>query len=238
MPIIDSYTLLGSWPHAEVDLSIEALAGGMQARQVSRSLVTDTTAIFYDMTRGNDEAIELCSRHEPLTPVAVINPLRYPSCLEEVTRCLEAGVQVFRLCPREHHYPFSGAVGPLRETLRHLEGARLLLVDLAGLPAPVIGADMEDLLPVPTAVTVAGSELGTAIQAAKNGRNLWIETSRLDAGGSVEAAVRHFGANRVIFGSGSPLRSLGSAVMSVQYAELSDADRTAIFEGNLQRVLG
>jgi predicted TIM-barrel fold metal-dependent hydrolase len=67
---------------------------------------------------------------------------------------------------------------------------------------------------------------------------VWVETSRLDAGGAIEAAVKYLGANRVIFGSGSPLRSIGSAVMSLQYAELSDADRAAIFEGNVQRLLG
>lgn len=238
MPIIDCNTLLGSWPQAEVDLSLEALATGMQARQVSRSLVTHTSAVFYDSAQGNSQVIELCAQHEPLTPVAVINPLRYPDCLDEVNRCLEAGIKVFRLCPREHHYPFHGHVGPLREVLRRLEQAALLLVDLAGMPAPVIGAEIEDLLPVPTAVTVKGSELGTAIQTARNGVHLWVETSQLDAGGAVEAAVRHISAERVVFGSGSPLRSLGSAVMSVQYADLSDADRNAIFEGNLQRVLG
>lgn len=238
MPIIDCYTLLGSWPLAEVDLSVEALASGMQARGVSRSLVTHTSAIFYDAALGNDEVLAACAQYEPLTPVAVINPLRYPDCLDEAARLLEKGVQVFRLCPREHGYPFSGSVGPLREALRLLEGARLLLVDLADLPAPVLTADIAELLPAPTAVTVTSGSLGTAIQAAKESQHLWIETSRLDAGGAVEAAVRHVGADRILFGSGAPLRALGSAVMSVQYAELSEGDRAAIFDGNVQRLLG
>lgn len=238
MAVIDCYTLLGAWPQAEVDLSLEALAAGMQARQVGRSLVTHTTAIFYDQPEGNDQAIRLCSQHEPLTPVAVANPLRYPDCLDEVTRCLDAGVKVFRLCPREHGYPFSGSVGPLRELLQALGRASLLLADISALPAPAITADLADLLPCPTALTVTGANLGVALQAAKAGPHVWIETSRLEVGGGIEAAVRHAGANRVVFGSGQPLRSLGSAVTSVQYADLADADRTAIFEGNLQRILG
>lgn len=238
MPVIDCYTLLGAWPQTEVDLSLEALAAAMQARQVARSLVTHTTAIFYDSAQGNDQVIQICSQHEPLTPVAVVNPLRFPSCVDEVSRCLDKGVKVFRLCPREHDYPFSASVGPLRDVLRLLERAALLLVDLADLPNPIFTADIEDLLPVPTAVTVTTKTLGTALHAAKHGKNLWVETSRLTAGGSIEAAAKHLGAERVVFGSGSPLRSLGSAMMSVQYADLPDADRTAIFEGNLQRVLG
>lgn len=237
MPIIDAYTLVGAWPQAEVDLSLEALAAGMQSRGVGRSLVTHTSAIFYDTAQGNDEVIKLCAQHEPLEPVAVLNPLRYPACLEEAERRRSAGVSVFRLCPREHGYPFTGAVGPLRELLRHLEGSRLLLVDLAGLPVPQLGAEMEALLPCPTAFTVESDALGLVFHAAKEGPNVWVETSRIQAGGAIEAAVQHLGADRVIFGSGAPLRSLGGAITTLQFAELTDADRAGIFEGNVQRVL-
>jgi uncharacterized protein len=237
VPIIDCYTLLGVWPQAEVELSVEALAAGMQARQVTRSLVTHTTAIFYDSVLGNDETFQLCSQYEPLHPVAVINPLQYPRALDEIQRCLARGVQVFRFCPREHGYPFSGSVGPLREALRALERAKLLLVDVAGMPAPVVSADVEDLLPCPTAISVDSDGLGTAIHAGRQGSNLWIETSALEGGGTIEAAVKYLGAKRVVFGSQAPLRSIGGVVMSVQYAEVSDEDRAAIFEGNVQRAL-
>jgi len=238
VPIIDCYTMLGAWPQAEVDLSVEALAAGMQARAVSRSLVSHTSAIFYDMTLGNRQVQHLCSQHAPLVPVAVVNPLHYPLCLDEAARCLAEGVKVFRLCPREHGYPFSGSVGPLKELLQKLEPAALLLVDVVGMAAPVLGAEMDDLLKCPTAVTVDGQGLGTALQAARAGSHLWIETSRLDSGGSLEMAVKTIGADRVVFGSGAPLRSLGSAIMSVQYAELTETDRAAVFEGNVQRALG
>jgi predicted TIM-barrel fold metal-dependent hydrolase len=237
MPITDAYTLLGAWPDAEVDLSVEALAAAMQARSVNRALLTHTSAIFYDQTLGNDQVLALAKQHAPLVPVAVINPLVYPACVAEIERCLEAGVRVFRLCPREHRYPMSGHVGPLREVFRRLEPASLILADLADLPAPVLTTDVEDLLPGPTAFTVSGLGLGTLLQAAHGGPHVWVETSRLDAGGAVEAAVQHLGAERVVFGSGAPLRSLGSAVMSVQYADIDEAARSAIFEGNVQRLL-
>lgn len=237
MAIIDCYTLLGTWPQAEADLSVETLAAGMQARGVTRSLVSHASAIFYDAPQGNELLEGICAQFEPMTPVAVINPLVYPECVEEIARRLAAGARVFRFCPHEHGYPFSASVGPLREALRRLETAALLLVDLSHLPAPAIDCGLADLLPVPTAVTVDSRGLGVVAHAASLSQNLWVETSRLLAGGSVEAAVQHVGASRVIFGSGAPLRSVGSAVMSVQYAELADADRAAIFEGNVQRLL-
>lgn len=238
MPIIDSYTLLGAWPEMELDLTVEALAAGMQARSVARSLVTHTTAIFYDAAIGNDLTHQLCGQYAPLVPVAVVQPLAYPACLEEIRRQLERGVRVFRFCPREHGYPLRAEVGPLRAALEALASARLLLVDVAELPHPVLGADLAPLLPVPTAFSTDAAGLGEILEAGRRSPNVWVETSRLTAGGALEAAARHLGAERVIFGSGAPLRSLGSAVMSVQYAELSDADRQAIFEGNLLRLLG
>lgn len=238
MPIIDAYTLLGAWPEAEIDLSVEALAAGMQGRSVSKSLVTHTTAVFYDPALGNQQCAELCSRYEPLLPVAVIDPLRYPACLDEIERSLGRGAKVFRLCPREHGYPLSAAVGPLLEVLEKLASASLLLVDLTNLPAPVISADLPARLPIPTACTVDGASLGTVLCAGRSGPNVWIETSRLEAGGAVEAAVRGLGAGRLIFGSGAPLRSLGSAVMSVQYAEMPEPDRQLIFDGNVAKLLG
>src|SRR5688500_11300980 len=105
------------------------MTAGMQARGVSRSLVRHATAMLYDSTLRNDQVIQVGGQHGHLTPVAVINPLHYPACLAEVTRCLEQGVRVFRLCPREHGYPFHGSVGPLRAVLGALEQAKLLLID-------------------------------------------------------------------------------------------------------------
>jgi hypothetical protein len=237
VPIIDCYTLTGVWPEAEADLTVEALAAGMQARGVSRSLVTHAAAIFHHQPTGNEQCLQLCARYAPLTPVAVLNPLAYPACLHEAEQLLGRGVQVFRLCPTEHRYPFTSAVGTLRELLRALRAARLLLVDVSTLPAPVLAADLVNQLPAPTAFTVDGHGLGTILHAATVSENVWLESSHLSAGGALEAAVARLSAERIVFGSGSPLRSLGSAVMSVQYAELADTDRAAIFEGNVQRLL-
>ena len=238
MPIIDAYGLVGAWPRAEVDLSVEALAASMQSRGVGHCLVTHTAAIFYENTEGNRQAIQLAAQHGPLSAVAVINPLDYPDCLTEVKRCLDQGVKVFRLCPREHGYPLSGAVGPLRAVLEALSGAKLIVIDAAELPAPVITSDVPALLKVPTAISVHTGGLGTLLHAGTISPHVWAETSRLEAGGAIETAVKVLGTQRVVFGSAQPLRSVGSAVMSVQFAEITEADRQAVFEGNIQRALG
>ena len=237
MPIIDAHALLGPWPQSARELTLDDLTAAMQSRAVGKALVTHTSAIFYETGPGNDLARAVARQNPAIIPVGVINPLRYPACLDEIQRCLTEGVRTFRLCPREHRYPFHGSVGPLREVLANMTGARLVLVDLAGLPNPVVSPDMAELLPCATAFTVENDSLGTILHLAQLAPNAWAETSRLDGGGVIQAAVKHMGADRLIFGSGAPLLSLGSAVMSIQYAEVADNERLQIFEGNVTRAL-
>ena len=66
---------------------------------------------------------------------------------------------------------------------------------------------------------------------------LEMTTRGTEAAGALEAAVAAAGAARLVFASGSPLYSLGSALMSVQFAALSDADRAAILGENMARLL-
>ncbi len=238
MAIADAYTLLGAWPETEIELSAHTLLRAMKGRGVSRALVSHASAIFYDSAIGNRENDAICGQHAELHPVSVLNPLRYPTCIAEAEQALAQGQRAFRLCPGEHEYPFSESVGPLRELLRSLTGASALFVDVTRLAAPVISAGVLELLPAPVVFTVDAGGLGTVLHAGTVSAHVRVETSRLTAGGAVEAAAAGVGIDRLIFGSGAPLRTLGSAVMSVQYAEFSEADRAAIFESNLAGLLG
>ena len=60
---------------------------------------------------------------------------------------------------------------------------------------------------------------------------------RLLAAGALDAAAEAAGADRLLFGSRSPLLSLGSALQSLEFTELSDTDRRAVLGGNLERLL-
>src|SRR3954447_6246822 len=231
MPIIDCQTLVGVWPASPVDLSPAALTSAMQARGVARAIACHTSAIFYDAPSGNRTLEAMAGLTPGLMPAAVLNPRRYPACLAEAKRALGAGVRCFRFFPGIHDYPFSGQLAALVETLDALRGAKLLQIDLQGAGATYLARDFGAHLPVPTVLTVESEDLGLALAAAKQIPALHIDTSRLTATGAIETAVRELGAERVLFGSGAPLMALGSPIMSVQYAEISQPDRAAILEG-------
>jgi predicted TIM-barrel fold metal-dependent hydrolase len=67
---------------------------------------------------------------------------------------------------------------------------------------------------------------------------LYLETSGIMAHRGIEDICARFGAQRLVFGSGMPVFSGGSAVSLVLYAAISAAEKAMIANGNLQRLLG
>lgn len=84
----------------------------------------------------------------------------------------------------------------------------------------------------------AGGEWQQGIRAVRDSANILVETSGFDpTAGFIEMAVRELGAERIIFGSHLPSRSLGTEVSKVIGADISDGDRRLIFGENYRQLL-
>ena len=84
----------------------------------------------------------------------------------------------------------------------------------------------------------AGGEWEQGIRAVAGSPNVLVETSGFDAtAGFIEMAVRELGAERIVFGSHLPSRSLGTELGKVVGAEISDHDRKLILGENYRRLL-
>ena len=69
--------------------------------------------------------------------------------------------------------------------------------------------------------------------------NVLVDTSGSQPeAGMVEYAVRHLGAERVVYGSDWPIRDFGTQVARVLSADVSDGAKDLILRGNAARVLG
>lgn len=68
--------------------------------------------------------------------------------------------------------------------------------------------------------------------------HLYVETIGFKLFGGIEEVCRRFGAERLIFGTCSPLFSGGAAVGMISYARISDAEKNRIASGNLEKLLG
>ena len=235
MPLIDAHAVFGFWPLEKVDLSVDTLQAAMRARNVVRSFAYSAKALFYDAGEGNDDTVAVCAQHPELLPVAVLDPRAYPACLEEAHKRLGQGVKVFRFFPDRHGYPIDFA--PAAELLEELAG-QVVIVATAQMGAPTALARLLGNTGCRTVLDLESPALlGETLAALRRCSCLEMTTRGAEAAGALEAAVAAAGAARLVFASGSPLYSLGSALMSVQFAALSDADRAAILGENMARLL-
>lgn len=84
----------------------------------------------------------------------------------------------------------------------------------------------------------AGGEWERGIRAVRNSPNILVETSGFDAtAGFIEMAVRHLGAERIIFGSHLPSRSLGTELGKIIGADISERDKKLILGENFRNLL-
>jgi hypothetical protein len=235
MPIVDINTLFGFWPRDKVDLSVDVLMGAMRARQVARSVAYSAKALFYDVGEGNDDTATVCANRPELIPAAVIDPRQYPRCLDEVRRRRDQGFRFFRFFPDAHGYPLDFA--PLAALLPEMAGGVALFS--TGRPGAATElARRATGLNQPVVLDPCGTDtLGEALAAMQSAPTLFLETTALLAAGALDTAAQSAGASRLLFGSGSPLLSLSSALMTHQFAALSDADRAAVLGGNLEGLL-
>lgn len=84
----------------------------------------------------------------------------------------------------------------------------------------------------------AGGEWERGIRAVRDQPNVLIETSGFDAtAGFIEMAVRDLGAERIVFGSHLPSRSLGTELSKVIAADISEDDKQRILGKNFRQLL-
>jgi predicted TIM-barrel fold metal-dependent hydrolase len=67
--------------------------------------------------------------------------------------------------------------------------------------------------------------------------NLYLQTGGLTVHEGIEDICRRFGAERLVFGSGFPEKTLGAARLHVERARISEPERRLVAAGNLERLL-
>jgi predicted TIM-barrel fold metal-dependent hydrolase len=84
----------------------------------------------------------------------------------------------------------------------------------------------------------AGGEWERGIRAVRDAPNILVETSGFDAtAGFIEMAVSELGAERVVFGSHLPSRSLGTELGRIIAADVSPDDKRLILGENFRRLV-
>ncbi len=203
-----------------------------------------------DATKGNEDAFREVPDVPGLLQYAIINPLEPQTFVQARVMLKEPWCVGLKIHPEEHGYRISDHGRVLFEFLEEVGApamthsgcpgslpadfvpfanehprARLLLAHLGNAPSE------GNRRPVDLQVR--------AIQAAKHG-NLWVDTSssRSVLPKLVEWAVKEIGAERLLFGTDTPLYHAGMQKARIERADLSDQQRRLILRENAVRFFG
>ena len=234
--IIDANTIIGVHPTHHLDLSSERLLRDMEAYKIEMGLTLSTVGIFSDHVKGNEETLELAKAEKRLVPVATVNPARYFGTGEDLRALRGSGFPICRLYPDEQGWPVDSAAvihvvtqlaAQKLPVMINAEGAgdasRISRL-MANYPAPVILCG------------ISGANLSEAL-ALSASRNIMVETHELHVPGALESLAERLGAERIVFGSGAPRRSIAASLYYVMYSEMSDEQKQLVLGGNIKRVL-
>lgn len=193
------------------------------------------TALRGHPRRGNRELLEACEADPGLVPIAVLRPDRTET-LDDAT-ALGPRVAGFWLEGRARPGSGSLATDALLASAARVGKPLFVRAEEYG-EASAVGAATAGLgLPV----ILVGTNYDTAVDALAAARrfdHLHLETSRMAYLGAIEIAVSQLGHERVLLGTGSPLRAIQSSLNAITLARIPDDAKRAILGGNAARLFG
>lgn len=237
LSVIDANTFFGTYPKRNVNASPEFLVSLLKKNTVERALTLSMKGIFYDYREGNNETIAVCAKNETLVPVATIDLRKYFGNDSEVDDLTRSSFKMLRLFPEYQGWPMDFA--PLRVLMREIAGVGLpLMITAQTYGAATKIADLATGLPINLILTSIGYwTMSEAIAIMRANERIFLETHLIDSPDGIEVLCKEVGAERLLFGSNSPLTYFLSPFLSVMNSDISQPDKELIFAGNIRRLV-
>jgi hypothetical protein len=228
--LIDVHASIGAYPRAYASgQTVDELAADMCRLDIKAAVVGSTASVWHDPSYGNTEAL-VVARTPGLHPCVTA----VPPTPEETTDL--SGAVAVRIYPATHDFdPLDRALDPTYEQLT-ADGLPLTVgIDDIGWSA------LDALAGRWPGLAVIVSALGyRALRrlAPVFGRraNLHADTVNFATHEGLEWFVRNFGAERLLFATGTPVRDPAEAVARLMWSGLTEGDRKLVGHGNAQRL--
>lgn len=224
----------------------EALVAVMEEVGIREALVWHADAQFYDTQAGNGILLEEIADYPNLHPCWVFMPHEtgeMPPSQSTVTAMLKAGVKAARIFPRQHLFMFR--LWNLEPLLQALATHAIPLfvdfgikswgdvIDWDGLYE--VGKAYPELPLILPSINIGSDRL--LIPLMKRLPNLYVETSYYTVHRGIELLDATIGAERVLFGSGLPLRAPGPALTALSYSLINEDKKKLVAGDNLRRLM-
>ncbi len=223
--------------------------------RISRALVFNAAARELDSRRANRELAARIAGESRLAGQAVISTApwsRVRSLTDELSEWLELGLRAFRVFPLWNGVDLRGRqmsevlgvlaerklplwidydslwynfhqLGQHEQRAVNLGQIRALAQEYPGLPLVLVGLNWNH-----------HTALFPLLDEAPN---LLVETSLMQGFEVLSFICSHWGAERLLFGTGMPVFAPGAARAALAYADISHSERALIASGNLERLL-
>jgi predicted TIM-barrel fold metal-dependent hydrolase len=241
--IIDGHVHIGTSVYFHMSADADFLVRLADEMGFDKLFVTELNALFYNMREGNDAlAREIAAHPDRLIGyVSVPTPRLNRQAVEEVRRCHEKyGFPGLKIYSHPEATIAEPATYPLLEAaaefgmpilahttpdecdhlMTHVPQARLLMAHMGGHP-------------------YAFGDWHRAVMVAQKHPNLLLDTasSQID-NGMLEHAVAELGAEKILFGTDSPLLDPHTQLAKVTGAAISEEAKALILGGNMARIIG
>lgn len=253
--IVDTNVNLSRWPFRRLSGDHPAaLVARLRKRRVSQAWAGSFDGIFHkDIASANGRLTKDCHTYGQgiLLPFGSINP-KLPDWQEDLRRCHEEHkMRGIRLHPNYHGYdlqdPVFGELLKLSESHGFIVQLALCMEDERTQHplmrvAPVDLTPLVDLAKAEPKVKLVILNCYPQIPPDQITRlvpvsNVYFELSMVERVGAVRLLIEKVTLDRVLFGSHSPFFYFESAELKVQEAGLSEAQKSAVLEGNARRLL-
>lgn len=211
----------------------------MEGSGISRGVVfaIDEAGAGPSYERMNDRVLRAVSKDSHLIGFARLNPRAGEKACRELKRCAKAGIRGIKLHPRSESFSPQEA----EELIVEIERERLpILLHTSHEPncRPTSWSKIfkrHSRIPFVLAHGAKDAFL-EAVSAARENRNVWVETSTLSYW-RTGAILKQLGASRVVFGSDLPYSHPAVELLKLNLL-LSASERRKVYSENPRRILG
>ncbi len=237
--VIDINTIFGAYPSEHADSNADTLIKEMAAHDVERSFSLSTWGIFYREAMGNEHTLRAQQHFAgKIVAVATISPHGFFSDAT-VDLLVAQPFALYRFFPVHQAWPIDYA--PFEQILRVLGEQQKPVMVTTRRPgdATALGRLAADY-PAPVILEGVGNQnIAEALCVLQTHDQFYVETHDFKLPGALETFRDRLGIERILFGSGSPALSVGSALSLINSSALTDSEKTAVLgENTLKFVLG
>jgi predicted TIM-barrel fold metal-dependent hydrolase len=236
--IVDANAAIGSHPSHKLNMTVERLMRDMNAGKIASSLIQSTHGIYDRHERGNSIVLESARANNRLIPIATINPLMFFGINQDIENLHSAGFRIFKFYPSHQNWDLESAV--FSHIVKQLSSMNIpIMIDTpeTGQPTKALRA-AENYESTIILCSISLDTLSESLALMEDYPNVMIETHKLHVPGALEMITEKVGADRIVFGSGAPLRSLASSLSYIVCSNLPDDARQQILSRNILRVMG